>query len=127
MSIPLPPSPKPSQSITSLFIKLLLIVTILLLFPKGVVAGKKKKRLDRRVSNMKRTCANDMNHCGKLIPEENMACVSMCMSPTCHETHYQENPLEDGEIDPRRWNNFESCVRNELKQQGRTAANVKNR
>ena len=77
--------------------------------------SKRKKKWDRKVKSIKLSCSNDMDKCGRLIPEENMTCVSMCMSTKCHEEIFAANPLEDGEVDYQRWTAFEKCVREELK------------
>ena len=88
--------------------------------PKYVVAkNKKKKRLERRVKGLKQSCVVDLDKCGRLIPEENMSCVSKCLSEECHEIHFARNPLEDGEVDFKRWSAFENCVKRNLRDKKR--------
>jgi hypothetical protein len=57
----------------------------------------------------------EANNCGHLILEESMNCVTKCVSEQCHkEAKYDEEPLEDGEVDERRAILFAQCVRNEI-------------
>ena len=88
--------------------------------PKFVEAkNKKRKKLDRQVKSIKQNCIINLDECGRLIPEENLNCVSKCMSSNCYDLHFRENPLEDGEVNSVRWSQFEACVRNELSEQKR--------
>lgn len=44
-----------------------------------------------------------------------MNCVTKCVSEQCYkEVKYDEDPLEDGEVDMNRAIQFAQCVRNEI-------------
>jgi molecular chaperone DnaJ len=47
--------------------------------------------------------------------DEGMNCVYKCLSSTCYDTVYGDNPLEDGEIDTVRYRTYQNCVRQEFK------------
>ena len=119
MTIRLPTSPKPSHSPTNLLVKILLILLILLLLPKLVevrsnAANRRRHAQDKKYRTAKRTCESDTYKCGTIIPEENMNCVTQCISQSCFENIYSDNLLEDGEIDLKRDAAFESCVKKEM-------------
>ena len=44
-------------------------------------------------------------------------CISGCMNQDCHERIYGENALEPGEIDEKREQMFEGCVRDVLRKE----------
>ena len=57
----------------------------------------------------------ETGECGHLILEESMNCVTKCVSEQCYkEVKYDEEPLEDGEVDMNRAILFAQCVRNEI-------------
>ncbi len=57
----------------------------------------------------------EIGECGHLILEESMNCVTKCVSEQCYkEVKYDEDPLEDGEVDMNRAMQFAQCVRNEI-------------
>ncbi|CEM17383.1 unnamed protein product [Vitrella brassicaformis CCMP3155] len=51
------------------------------------------------------------NECGHLPIEENDGCVDKCVSPICYNEVYVSDPLERGEIDRRRRNEFNGCLK----------------
>ena len=102
------------------------------------------KRFHYKLRSLRDDCQNNLNKpCALLIPEESLNCVNQCISPACYDQVYtlhsttvmesNENrdrtattasaivvsrePLENGEIDVARANEFDQCVRNELRQQ----------
>lgn len=49
--------------------------------------------------------------CQNYVKDEGMNCVNECLSPKCFSEIYGEFPLEDGEIDTKRYREFLKCVR----------------
>ncbi len=47
-------------------------------------------------------------------PGTNMNCVHACISQSCFDEIYAEEPLEDGEVDSKRSRLFQSCARKSL-------------
>lgn len=48
---------------------------------------------------------------------ENQMCISKCLSQECHTEIYLGNELEPGEIDDLKELNFETCVKDQLRQE----------
>jgi len=104
-----------------LLVKILFVLLILLLLPKLVQSKTKfnyrnrrqRQRTDVLLSDVRKSC--EMQACVHFIPEEAMNCVQLCLSPTCYQTIYGDEPLEDGEIDIDRAKLFERCVKEELR------------
>ena len=103
-------------------LKLALVLLILLLLPK-LVQGKNNnnnkntknwnhRRLELRV--LRNECWKTT--CGSWIPEERMNCFLSCLSQTCYTQVYAAEPLEPGELDYERFQEFETCLRHDLKQ-----------
>mmetsp|Transcript_51934 Transcript_51934/g.62442 ORF Transcript_51934/g.62442 Transcript_51934/m.62442 type:complete len:137 (-) Transcript_51934:186-596(-) len=119
MTVPLPASPKPSQSLTTIILKVLFVMIILLLLPQFVTSRGASARRRRKLAKKYNTIKWDCEHgrtCARLLPEERMSCVSNCVSEECHDTVYGANPLEDGEVDFRMDRLFENCVKADLKE-----------
>lgn len=121
MTVPLP-SVRPKQSILLLTVKVLLIILVILLLPQLVQveakskANKRRKLLERKLNGLKQHCRSSGKCSEKFIPyvEESLNCVAECMSSTCYSSFFEDDPLEDGEINYRRWSQFENCVKAEL-------------
>ena len=91
-------------------VKVLFVLIILFLLPKLVEAKRKKtppKRTVIEARKLRNLCENEV--CGAYLVEENLNCVSICLSPACYEKVYGENPLEDGELDFERAKRFDEC------------------
>ena len=103
-----------------LAVKILLVLIILLLLPKLVDGRtrpnryKKRRRAEVLLQDTRRQC--EMEACIRFLPEEAMNCVQLCISPNCYERVYGGNPLEDGELDIDRAQQFELCVKEEMKE-----------
>mmetsp|Transcript_3906 Transcript_3906/g.6018 ORF Transcript_3906/g.6018 Transcript_3906/m.6018 type:complete len:130 (-) Transcript_3906:71-460(-) len=105
----------PTSRWVALLSKILLVVLILFLLPELVSAKPKKK--NRALENLynARITHCETGECGHLILEESMNCVTKCVSEQCYkEVKYDEEPLEDGEVDMNRAILFAQCVRNEI-------------
>ena len=91
-------------------VKVLFVLLILFLLPK-LVDGKRKKTPPKRtaVEARKLRLHCEQNVCGAYLMEENLNCVSMCLSPACYEKVYGDNPVEDGELDFVRAKLFDEC------------------
>ncbi|OQS00173.1 hypothetical protein THRCLA_21732 [Thraustotheca clavata] len=74
--------------------------------------GNRYARVDRKWKMQKKYCTE--RDCSLLDKYTNMNCVNMCLSPTCYERVYAEEPLEDGEVDDYRSYRFVSCLRKEF-------------
>mmetsp|Transcript_8047 Transcript_8047/g.11630 ORF Transcript_8047/g.11630 Transcript_8047/m.11630 type:complete len:151 (+) Transcript_8047:124-576(+) len=104
------------------FVKLLLVVIILFLLPQMVTgraqpAGKKGRRRDDRHFTLNKVQCEREN-CGELLPEENSNCVLECLSLKCYQEIYGElEALEDGEIDVQRWRQFETCAKDQRREE----------
>uniref|UniRef100_A0A7S3P5K9 Uncharacterized protein n=1 Tax=Amphora coffeiformis TaxID=265554 RepID=A0A7S3P5K9_9STRA len=96
-------------------VKILLVLLILFLLPKLVEAKRRRKDQPRRTAiearKLRLHCETQV--CGACIMEENLNCVSMCLSPACFETVYGNEPLEDGELDFERTKQFDDCFMEE--------------
>lgn len=119
MVTPAAPSSSPTQSrYILLFVKILLVLLILLLLPKLVDGkpkqGKKRRKLDRRYLDVLYACEIGPR-CGSMIWEESLPCVTECLSEECHRQVYGTNPLELGEVDDRRYKEFEACAKREMR------------
>eukprot|EP00568_Trieres_chinensis_P009700 CAMPEP_0183307864 /NCGR_PEP_ID=MMETSP0160_2-20130417/19601_1 /TAXON_ID=2839 ORGANISM="Odontella Sinensis, Strain Grunow 1884" /NCGR_SAMPLE_ID=MMETSP0160_2 /ASSEMBLY_ACC=CAM_ASM_000250 /LENGTH=128 /DNA_ID=CAMNT_0025471565 /DNA_START=57 /DNA_END=443 /DNA_ORIENTATION=- len=110
-----------NRSYAVLVVKILLVIVIILLLPKlvtgrpsqGSGGGKRKKKLDRRF--LERVSSCETVACGSLVPEESTPCVTECVSSQCHGKIYGDAPLELGEVDERRYYEFERCAKTELR------------
>merc|ERR1719503_291459 len=51
------------------------------------------------------------NECKHLHSDENDDCLAQCVSTDCYNEIYSSEPLEPGEIDTTRQNNFNKCVK----------------
>jgi hypothetical protein len=90
-------------------VKILFVLLILLLLPKLVQAKRKarKPRLGVQARQLRQFCETDVCQGGFL--EENLNCISFCISPACYEQVYGDGPLEDGEVDWPRALAFDEC------------------
>ena len=98
-------------------VKILFVLVILFLLPKFVEAKRRKpapKRTVIHARTMKSTCETTV--CGAYPLEEGLNCVSACLSPACFQQVYGVEPLEDGELDFARAQQFDECFLSELKQ-----------
>ena len=97
-------------------VKVLFVLLILFLLPK-LVHGKRRKTPPRRnaIEARKLRLHCKRNVCGAYITEENLNCVSLCLSPACFETVYGLHPLEDGELDFERAKQFDECYMEEVR------------
>jgi hypothetical protein len=62
--------------------------------------------------------------CLELIPEESMNCILQCMSTKCYDDIYAVR-LEPGEVDITRYESFQSCVEEEIREQRKQERNHK--
>jgi hypothetical protein len=102
--------------------KILLVVIILLWLPPLVSSKTRKnsaRTSRRRIHRTRLECEMD---CMEYLPEESMNCILSCMSINCYNHIYATNTLEPGEVDVRRFDAFENCVEEELKQERRQRA-----
>eukprot|EP00566_Odontella_aurita_P023084 CAMPEP_0113549364 /NCGR_PEP_ID=MMETSP0015_2-20120614/13394_1 /TAXON_ID=2838 /ORGANISM="Odontella" /LENGTH=126 /DNA_ID=CAMNT_0000450069 /DNA_START=176 /DNA_END=556 /DNA_ORIENTATION=- /assembly_acc=CAM_ASM_000160 len=116
-------SSSPTQSrYLLLVVKILLVLLILLILPKLVDGkpsqGKKRRKLDRRYLDVLSACETGPQ-CGGMIYEESLPCVTECLSNECHGKVYGNSPLELGEVDERRYKEFEACAKRELREAAR--------
>lgn len=71
-------------------------------------------RIDKLWRDQKKSCEQGAE-CSPIHPDENANCVNKCISASCYEQIYAEEPLEDGEIDHRRNRDFINCLRKVFK------------
>ena len=116
-----------SNKYAVLFVKILLVIIILLWLP-SLVDGKRRGRKRRKAKAVANALSKARNECETnclqfneesiIVPaEESMNCILQCISPKCYTSLYAPSPLERGEIDLIRGSQFESCVKEELRQE----------
>ena len=71
-------------------------------------------KYDRAWKKKKKSC--ESTTCEEFVSEEAYNCVNKCLSEVCFRMIYQDNPLEDGEIDNPRNRQFTQCMRNEMRE-----------
>ncbi|KAG7371207.1 protein of unknown function DUF4787 containing protein [Nitzschia inconspicua] len=112
-----------------LAVKILLVVIILLWLPPLVTSKRQRKRnalktIQQRIYHNRMDCEMDclqLSHEVWFPPEESMNCIFHCMSPSCFETIYQPI-LEPGEVDIQRYELFETCIQEEVREENRQQA-----
>ncbi len=72
----------------------------------------KNQNRDRAFRARRREC--ETQKCSGMRPGTNMNCVNKCISESCFDEIYGEEPLEDGEVDSKRSRLFQSCARKSL-------------
>lgn len=107
-----------AQSVLVVVVKVLLVIVILFMLPKPVRAGnnqgrKQHRRSELEVRSVRADCATVT--CSSWVPEESLNCVYACLSPACYELVYGPEPLEDGEIDLDRFQEYDECVKLEFR------------
>ena len=84
---------------------------LLLSLPLSSFAKSKRQKADAQWKSRKRDCERSPDLCGSLIPEEAGNCVAKCTSEDCWKEVYEDDEIEDGEIDPERQRVFMACTR----------------
>jgi hypothetical protein len=93
----------------------LLIAVIILTFPKLVDAKpRKSQKFGHKVDSIRAACLAE-SPCADLVLEESMNCVNRCMSETCYQEIFGDDPLEDGQLDIGRRKSFDACVKEEMR------------
>ncbi|KAH9771163.1 hypothetical protein KPL71_012610 [Citrus sinensis] len=94
---------------------LLLLIASTLLFASPVLAKSRRPISDIEVRQKKMDCYADVEsglwgpQCkSSMIAKEN--CALRCLSPTCYEFVYESDPLEEGEKDFVRSQEFKYCM-----------------
>ena len=91
-------------------VKILFVLIILFLLPKLVHAKRRRTPPRRNAIEARKLRLHCEQHvCGAYVTEENLNCVSVCLSPACFDKVYGTNPLEDGELDFVRARQFDEC------------------
>lgn len=119
-------APDPPTSYYLLLLVKILLVVIILLWLAPLVTGaagaaarnnhqrNRRKRSELRARRLRLECQNE-GECALLVPEESLNCVNRCMSKDCYARIFANDPLEDGEVDLVRGQQFEDCVQEELR------------
>jgi Domain of unknown function (DUF4787) len=118
-----------------LTVKILLVIIILFWLPPLVISKKRTNRRNRndikttkrRVHRHRWDCEIDcleLSYEYMLPAEESMNCIFHCMSPTCFQEIYRPI-LEPGEVDILRYELFEKCLEEEIRQERRQRATKK--
>mmetsp|Transcript_12052 Transcript_12052/g.15781 ORF Transcript_12052/g.15781 Transcript_12052/m.15781 type:complete len:128 (+) Transcript_12052:103-486(+) len=102
----------------ALAVKILFVLIILLLLPELVQSfsrnSRKRNRGRLELKALLKECEQKGDCPG--VPEENVNCFYDCLSPSCYDEIYGDNPLEPGEIDFDRYQKFEKCLKDERTQ-----------
>ncbi|KAA0158149.1 hypothetical protein FNF28_06389 [Cafeteria roenbergensis] len=84
---------------------------IALLSELGPVSARRsvtaRKRAMLGIQSRRRNCRSQV--CGSIPVHEDDNCVNECVSPRCYQEVYGAEPLEPGEVDLVRWQQFSSC------------------
>ena len=83
-----------------------------ILFTIIALTTAKNQNRDRAFRARRREC--ETQKCSGMQPGTNMNCVNACISQSCFDEIYGEEPLEDGEVDSKRSRLFQSCARKSL-------------
>ena len=76
--------------------------------------SRRRRELHNGVRHRRLACQNE-GVCALLVPEESLNCVNRCLSPDCYAKLWAHDPLEDGEIDVVRGQQFDDCLQEELR------------
>jgi hypothetical protein len=118
-----------------LMVKIVLVTIILFWLPPLVDSKKRtkqryredirttKRHVDRHRWGCEMECL-ELSYEHLTPAEESMNCIFHCMSPSCFQDIYQPI-LEPGEIDVRRYELFEQCMEEEIRQERRKRATEK--
>ncbi|XP_076434711.1 uncharacterized protein LOC143274699 [Babylonia areolata] len=68
----------------------------------------RKKRDDKKYRNAKQRCEMS-SECHGLWGVDHTKCVRICISETCYNELYGDDPLEEGEVDVR-LNSYKGCL-----------------
>ena len=99
-----------------LLVKILFVLIILLLLPQFVTSKRKRTPPKRNVleaRKLRQHCETTV--CAAYILEENLNCISACLSPACFDQVYGQDPLQDGELDFIRAKAFDECFLEETR------------
>ena len=83
-----------------------------LLFTIVALTTAKNQNRDRAFRARRREC--ETQKCSGMQPGTNLNCVNACISQSCFDEIYAEEPLEDGEVDSKRSRLFQNCARKSL-------------
>ncbi|KAF4377547.1 hypothetical protein F8388_025038 [Cannabis sativa] len=97
------------------FIVLALFLIFSLIMPSSTIAKSRRPITDIEMRQKKNQCYEDIEsglwgwQCkSSMIAKEN--CVLKCLSPTCYQIIYQPDPLEEGEKDLIRGQEYKYCM-----------------
>lgn len=106
---------KPFDSKTLIFSFLLLLAVLLSFAPSPVLSKSRRPISDSEIREKKNECYADIEsglwgwQCkSSVIAKEN--CVLQCLSPPCYELVYESDPLEEGEKDFTRSQEYKYCM-----------------
>lgn len=68
----------------------------------------RKKRDDKKYRTARQRCEMSAE-CQGIFGVDHTRCVRMCISETCYNELYGDDPLEEGEIDVR-FNSYKGCL-----------------
>ncbi len=96
-------------------IVLIILFLLLLLFSEATrpyyeykrYSYSKKKTNERKIRNLKQQC--ESRECKEFYGLDNNICVRKCMSEFCYNELYDNDELEEGEIDVR-YDSFKGCI-----------------
>mmetsp|Transcript_51670 Transcript_51670/g.59063 ORF Transcript_51670/g.59063 Transcript_51670/m.59063 type:complete len:111 (+) Transcript_51670:69-401(+) len=94
----------------------LIVLLVSALYSCGVEAKnqkKKNKNLDKLWQAREDHCV--IHECSHFDNAVNENCKLYCISPECYKEFYTQAPLEDGEVDKKRYDKYLSCIRKEYK------------
>ena len=83
-----------------------------ILFTIIALTTAKNQNRDRAFRARRREC--ETQKCSGMQPGTNLNCVNACISQSCFDEIYAEEPLEDGEVDSKRSRLFQNCARKSL-------------
>nr|CAB3501546.1 unnamed protein product [Digitaria exilis] len=83
------------------------LLTLALLFASAAAKSSRRAITDNEIRAKKEACYTDVE---KSSPTEKENCVLRCLSPECYDLIYGGDPLEEGELDYVRSQEYKYCM-----------------
>ncbi|CBK19717.2 uncharacterized protein [Blastocystis hominis] len=80
----------------------------------GVTAPLSEQDLSQQYDKLFDICSQ--TSCKEYSRYESMNCIHQCISEACYQKHYGKEPLEPGEVDEAREDEYITCVKEEIAQ-----------
>ncbi|XP_062213515.1 uncharacterized protein LOC133914428 [Phragmites australis] len=93
----------------------LLLLTLAFLLPSAAAKSSRRPITDTEIRQKKEACYTDVENglwgwACRSSPTEKENCVLRCLSPECYDLIYGGDPLEEGELDYVRGQEYKYCM-----------------